>query len=565
MASPCGSQAQKQLECPLCKEVLNDPVTTPCGHNFCQACLQHLWGKSEACRCPACDKAFASRPEISVNSAFKELADTFKRMSLGPPSSPSPLDGEVACDVCAAASLRVSALKSCLVCLTSYCDAHLEAHRSVATLMAHRLIAPAANLRERLCGRHEKLLEMFCRDEQQCVCRFCTESQHNGHSVVSVAEESEDRKVQMKMTQVDFDQKIQERQNKLEEFQNALKLSTISATQERTKNEQLFDRLIALVEESRASVDGEIERSRRAAELRAEGLTDELRREIAELQSRNTELSELLDTDDPLHLLQRFPSLTSPPPTREWSEIRIHTEHCAGTPRKALSQLVAALTSELERLKTDEIKRVQSYAVDVELDPETAHPNISLSDDGKTVGRAEQLRVVPDNPRRFDPVICVLAKRGFLSGRFYFQVEVGSKTFWDVGVVNESANRKGQITSKPENGFWTMRLRGGDEYRALDSPSVLLSFDTKPQTVGVFADYEEGTVSFFDVDARSHIYTFAGCMFSERVFPFFSPGVCDEGRNTEPLIISTLNKLTPATRTSDASSKNDRKNDVNFF
>lgn len=123
---------------------------------------------------------------------------------------------------------------------------------------------------------------------------------------------------------------------------------------------------------------------------------------------------------------------------------------------------------------------------------------------------------------------------------------MGTKTFWDVGVVKESVNRKGLITSKPENGFWTMRLRGGDEYRALDSPSVLLTFDTKPQTVGVFTDYEEGTVSFFDVDARSHIYTFTGCAFSERVFPFFSPGVCDEGRNATPMIITTVNKLTLA-------------------
>lgn len=121
------------------------------------------------------------------------------------------------------------------------------------------------------------------------------------------------------------------------------------------------------------------------------------------------------------------------------------------------------------------------------------------------------------------------------------QVAVGGKTFWDLGVVKESVNRKGMITSKPENGYWTVRLRSGDEYRALDSPSVLLSLEKKPQVVGVFTDYEEGTVSFFDVEAKSHMYTFGGCLFSERIFPFFSPGVCDEGRNTAPLIIKDVN------------------------
>lgn len=119
---------------------------------------------------------------------------------------------------------------------------------------------------------------------------------------------------------------------------------------------------------------------------------------------------------------------------------------------------------------------------------------------------------------------------------------MGTKTFWDLGVVKESVTRKGMITSKPENGFWTVRLRSKDEYRALDSPSVHLSVKEKLQTVGVFTDYEEGTVSFFNVDAGSHLYTFAGCSFSERIFPFFSPGVCDEGKNKAPLIITSVNK-----------------------
>lgn len=120
---------------------------------------------------------------------------------------------------------------------------------------------------------------------------------------------------------------------------------------------------------------------------------------------------------------------------------------------------------------------------------------------------------------------------------------MGTKTFWDLGVVRESVTRKGMITSKPENGFWTVRLRARDEYRALDSPSVLLSLEEKPHTVGVFTDYEQGTVSFFNVEARSHIYTFTGCSFSQRVFPFFSPGVYDEGKNTAPLVITGVNEI----------------------
>ncbi|XP_042257082.1 E3 ubiquitin-protein ligase TRIM39-like [Thunnus albacares] len=546
MASSGNVIAEKHLQCSICQQLFTDPVTIPCGHNFCQACIQSVWDSSEVCKCPTCGKSFTPRPEISINTAFKELADMFRKMAVSQPASPpsTAKQGEVVCDVCAATSLQVKALKSCLVCLTSYCETHLEPHQRVVTLKLHKLIDPVTDLQDRMCKKHERLLEMFCRDEQKCVCQFCTETEHKDHQTVTIEDESEQRKVQMKKTEADFQQMIEERLNKVEEIKNCVKLSTRSAEKEMKESDCLFWSLIRLAEERRAEVNTEIEEKQKAAERRAEELINELQQEIAELQRRNTELEELGNTEDHLHLLQRFPALTSPPPTREWMEIGVHPKLCVGTVRKALSKLDDTLKSELDGLKKEEMKRVQKYAVDVVLDPDTAHPNIILSADGKQAGRGELLHIVPDNPQRFDPVICVVSKKGFLSGRFYFQVAVGTKTFWDLGVVKESVNRKGMITSKPENGYWTVRLRSGDEYRALDSPSVPLSLKEKPQTVGVFTDYEEGTVSFFNVDSKSHIYTFSGCSFSERIYPFFSPGVYDEGKNTAPLVITAVNQKT---------------------
>ncbi|TMS02204.1 Pyrin [Larimichthys crocea] len=392
-----------------------------------------------------------------------------------------------------------------------------------------------------MCKKHERLLEMFCRDEQKCVCQFCTETEHKGHRAVTIEDESAGRKVQMKETEEDFQQMIQERLKKMEEIKNCLKHSTMSAEKEMKESDRLFASLIRSIEERQTEARTEIDQKQKAAETRSKELIDELQAEIAELQRRNAEMEELRNTEDHLHLLQRSPSLMSPPPTKEWMEISVHPELIVGTARKALSKVDDTVKNELDRLKTEEMKKMQKYAVDVVLDPDTAHPNIVLSPDGKQAGRGELLHIVPDNPQRFDPVICVVGKRGFLSGRFYFQVAVGTKTFWDLGVVKESVNRKGMITSKPENGYWTMRLRSGDEYRALDSPSVLLTLKEKPQIVGVFTDYEEGTVSFFNVEARSHIYTFTGCLFTERIFPFFSPGVLDDGKNTAPLVITAVN------------------------
>ncbi|KAM6909158.1 E3 ubiquitin-protein ligase TRIM39-like [Xenentodon cancila] len=543
MASSGNTLPEKQFQCSICQQVFKNPVTTPCGHNFCQACIQGVWGSSDACQCPTCNKSFMSRPEISINTAFKELADTFRQMLTWSAASPlsAAKPGEVACDVCSAMSQQVKALKSCLVCLTSYCEVHLEPHQRVATLQLHKLIEPVRNLQDRMCKKHDRLLEMFCRDEQMCVCQFCTETEHKDHHTVLIEDESRERKVQMKQTEADFQQMIQQRLKKVEEIKNCLKFSSLSAEKEMTESDRLLTSLIRSIEERQTEVHTEIKEKQKAAETRAEELISELRQEIAELQRRCTELEKLENSEDHLHLLQSVPSLVSPPPTKEWTEISVSPELCVGTLRRTLSKLDDTMTNELEGLKKQEMKRMQKYAVEVVLDPDTAHPNIVLSADGKQAGRGELLHIVPDNPQRFDPVICVLGKKGFLSGRFYFQVAVGQKTFWDLGVVKESVNRKGMITSTPENGFWTVRLRNGTEYRALDSPSLLLPLHSKPQTVGVFTDYEEGTVSFFDVEAGSHIYTFSGCCFSERVFPFFSPGVFDEGKNAEPLTLTPIN------------------------
>ncbi|XP_055012252.1 E3 ubiquitin-protein ligase TRIM39-like [Boleophthalmus pectinirostris] len=535
-----SSLPEKQLLCPLCSLIFTDPVTTPCGHNFCHACLQSAWAKCDnMCQCPTCEKTFSPRPEISINTAFKELADTFKSVII--PQKVTLLNsvqpGEITCDVCLAGSVEVKAKKSCLVCLASYCSIHLEPHQKVGALQVHKLIEPVGNLQERLCKKHDRLLEMFCKDEQKCVCRFCVETEHKNHKAVSLEDESAERKAQMVKTEAEFKNMIEQRVKKVEEISNSLQQRKESADKELEHSDTLFTSLINSIKERQTEVKEAILKEQRSAETRAEQLTQDLNREIQELETRRQELEELRESDDHLQLIQRFPSVTVPPVSTDWSEVRLPSEQSAATLRDALSKLKETVDKQMDLLRNQELRMVQKYAVDVELDPHTAHPNIVLSPDGKQAGRGELLHIVPDNPQRFDPVICVLAKKGYVSGRFYFQVSVGSKTYWDLGVVLESVNRKGMITSKPENGFWTVRLRGGDEYRALDSPSVLLKLHTRPQTVGVFTDYDQGTVSFYDVGSRTLLYCFTGCAFAERVFPFFSPGVCDDGKNVAPLIV----------------------------
>ncbi len=173
------------------------------------------------------------------------------------------------------------------------------------------------------------------------------------------------------------------------------------------------------------------------------------------------------------------------------------------------------------------------------LDPNTAHPKLILSKDGKQVSHGGSWRDVPNNPERFDLSACVLGKDGFSCGRFYFVVQVGDKTEWDLGMARESIKRKGKVTVCPENGFWCIWLRNGGEYVANESHPIPLSLKDKPQKVGVFVDYEEGLISFYNVETKALIYSFTGQSFTEKIYPFLSPCNKRGDVNTKPLIIHT--------------------------
>ncbi|XP_044839045.1 butyrophilin subfamily 1 member A1-like [Mauremys mutica] len=180
-------------------------------------------------------------------------------------------------------------------------------------------------------------------------------------------------------------------------------------------------------------------------------------------------------------------------------------------------------------------RRAQIYSVDVTLDPDTANPWLVLSEDRKRVRLGDTRQDLPDNPERFDPFPCVLGAEGFAGGRRYWEVEVGDKTRWDLGVCRESVSRKGQVTATPLDGFWILWLGNGG-YQACTSPSTPLPVSVRPSRVGIFVDYEAGEVSFYNVTDRSHLFTFTGT-FSGTLRPYFYPGLNAGGTNAAPLII----------------------------
>lgn len=260
MASRNVLQSEMQFQCFLCQDVFSEPVSIPCGHSFCFTCITSRWGGGHAVSCPKCQTVFKTRPELCENSFAKEMSEQIrvKRQNGKAPVA----ERLIYCDVCTGRQTR--AVKSCLVCLTSYCPSHLEPHLRVATLKIHKLIEPVATLEARICKRHQRLLELYCRNDHRCVCVLCTESEHMGHDTIPVERESREKKViqiapvlfplfckdighqsnmvivtdswtsfqaQMKIIQADVHQMIQERLQKVREIKHSVELSKVSWTQ----------------------------------------------------------------------------------------------------------------------------------------------------------------------------------------------------------------------------------------------------------------------------------------------------------------------------------------------
>ncbi|XP_071381477.1 E3 ubiquitin-protein ligase TRIM39-like [Centroberyx affinis] len=541
MSAASSLLSEEQFLCSICLDVFTDPVTIPCGHNFCKNCITQHWDISVQCQCPICKELFNTRPELRINTFISEMAAQFRKSAQmkasSCPDQRCAKPGEVPCDVCTGTKLK--ALKSCLVCLVSYCETHLEPHQRIKTFKRHKLIDPEENLEGRMCKEHDGPLQLFCKTDQMCVCLLCTESDHMSHHFVPLKEEYEGKKAELGKTEAEIQQTIQERQLKIQEIKHSVELSKEDADREIADSVRVFTALMQSVERGQAELIETIEEKQKTTEKQAEGFIKELEQEISELMKRTTEIKQLSRTEDQLHLLQSFPSLNTPPHTKDWTEVSVHSSY-EGTVRRAVAQLEETLRKEMEKLLEAELKRVQQYAVDVTLDPDTAYPFLILSDDGKQVKYGKK-KNLPDKPERFSSCSCVLGKQSFSSGQFYYEVQVKGKTDWDLGVARGSINRKGEITLSPEDGYWTIWLRNGNEYIALANTSVVLSLKTKPQKVGVFVDYEEGLVSFYDIDAAALIYSYTGCTFTEKLYPYFSPESNDGGKNSAPLIISPVN------------------------
>lgn len=306
-----------QFNCSICLDVLKNPVTIPCGHSYCSACIKGYWDQDEYLgiyACPQCRQTFSPRPLLGRNTMLADVVEKFKNTDLQIVSTVMPCfagSEDVECDVCT--ERKNKAVKSCLVCLASYCETHLKPHYDSHAFKKHKLVAASKKLQETICPHHDKLLEVYCRTDQQCICYLCLTDTHKGHDTVLAEAETHEKQSQLGEMQRSSQQRIQEKEKEVQELRLAVSSLTRSARAAVEDSEKVFTELIRSIELKRFEVRELIRAQEKTAVGQAEGLLAQLELEIAELKRRDSELEQLSHTDDHITFLQNCQKLSVPP------------------------------------------------------------------------------------------------------------------------------------------------------------------------------------------------------------------------------------------------------------
>ncbi|XP_053270739.1 zinc finger protein RFP-like [Pleuronectes platessa] len=539
MASASCLLSEERLLCSVCLDVFTDPVTILCGHNFCSKCINTYWDSRDTCQCPMCKREFSTRPELQVNTFISELPDEFKKLVPVKASTPGPQlpAVDVLCDICS--EIKEKAVKSCLTCLTSFCESHLEPHRRVARLKGHTLSEPVKNLDDRMCKTHNKMTELYCLKEEAFICVLCFTADHKGHNAVPLEEQYEKVAATKDEAQANIQKLIQTRIEKIAEVEELLHVSPVDCEKEKKATVQVFTELIQSIQASQTELVEAIEQRHSAIKQKGEEFLKELRREVTELKSRSSQLEHLSQSEDHYHFLQSFQTL-SKPPHKSCPDTDLCPDLSVQATLGHLTRLKQRVDEIMDEISEIRMKRMREHAVDLTLDPDTAFYSLVIREYGKQVTEEDNIEEdkVTDNPKRFEAFCQVLAKEGFTTGKFYFEVQVKGKIRWIVGVVRESVDRKNKMRASVENGYWIVKFDEGEYKTSVDSESKILKEEL--QKLGVFVDYNKGEVSFYNVDSKSLMGCHTGCCFTEKLYPYFCLQPNDNGRNSAPLIITPV-------------------------
>uniref|UniRef100_A0A9J8CRA9 E3 ubiquitin/ISG15 ligase TRIM25-like n=1 Tax=Cyprinus carpio carpio TaxID=630221 RepID=A0A9J8CRA9_CYPCA len=353
MAEASISCAEDQFCCPVCLDLLNVPVTIPCGHSYCMSCISDVWDQEDQkgiYKCPLCKQSFSPRPVLGKNVVIAEMVEKLMktRLQAAGPAVHHTESGDVQCDSCT--GIKQKAVKSCLECQSSYCQNHLEQHENLFRSKKHNLMDATGRLQEMICSQHDKMLEIYCRTDQQCICMMCLVDEHKNHDTVSTVVERKEKQRYFEDTQRNIQKKIQQKEKDLQEVREAVKSHKNSAQTAVEDSERIFTELIHSIEKCRSEVKQLIRDQERAAVSRAEELLEQLELELDDLIWRDAELKQLSETKDHVHFLKSLSSVSFSESTDGFT----FTNHSFDDVVKSVSQL----RDKLQQFSIDEAENI---------------------------------------------------------------------------------------------------------------------------------------------------------------------------------------------------------------
>ncbi|KAK9976694.1 hypothetical protein ABG768_021899 [Culter alburnus] len=451
--------------------------------------------------------------------------------------------GDVQCDVCT--GRKHKAVKSCLVCLESYCQTHFDRHEEFHSRKPHKVTEATGRLQEMICPTHDKILEVFCRTDQKCICVMCMMDEHKNHDTVSAATQRTEKQHQLKETQRLFQQRIQQREKDLQQLREAVESHKRSAQTAVKDSERIFTELIRSIERSRSEATQWIRDQEKTAVSRAEGRLERLEQEINDLRRRNAELEQLSHTQDHIHFLQSFQSLSAPP---ESTDINVNPFSSLSS-FDGVRESVRQLRDKLEDFCKEELKKISDrvtftnivprtrndflqYSHQFTLDLNTAHKRLRLSERSTVITYTNKVQSYPDHPDRFDyweQVLCVES----VCGRCYWEIEWSGNV--DISVSYKRISRKGEgkecwFGSNDQS--WSLFCSFSSSSFRHNNIVSNLPVKSITSRIGVYVDHSAGTLSFYSVsgDTMSLIHT-VQTTFTQPLYPGF--GIYNAGSSVK--------------------------------
>ncbi|KAM6989437.1 tripartite motif-containing protein 16-like [Tautogolabrus adspersus] len=525
MAQRGNQMDREKFCCSICLDLLKDPVTTTCGHSYCKKCIKShcdTENKKRVYSCPQCRQGFIPRPDLRKNTMLADLMEELKKTGLQATPADHCYAGseDVACDVCTGRKLK--ACKSCLQCLASYCEKHLQPHFEQPVFKKHKLVEPSKKLQESVCSRHDEVMKMFCRTDQQSICYLCSVDRHKGHDTVPAAAERTKKQRELEVSRQNTQQRIKYREKDVKLLQQQVKAINGSADKTVGNSEKIFTELIRLMEKRRSDVKQQVRSQQQTEVSRVRKLQEKLEQEITELKRKDAEIEKLSHTEDHNQFLHDYPSMSALSVSTHSSSIKIRPLRYFEDMTAAVSEVRDKLQDVLREKWTNISQTVTEvdvllsepepepepktraeflrYSCDITLDPNTVSTQLLLSDGNRKVTLMREHQSYSSHPDRFTHYGQVLSKES-LTGRCYWEVEWrGGRVF--VAVTYKNISRAGDsdecLFGRNNDKSWTLNYYNNSYYFWYNNVHTPVS-GPRSSRVGVYLDHRAGILSFYSI------------------------------------------------------------------